>query len=246
MGSPLAEMADAFSIPSIDSYEELGLAPEAYDELKIFGLVESFAAVYGDELVLYGGQTATARIWGFKRIRDITHDLDFVCTRAGLERAAHLEKLLYHSGYDIFFSSRDNVPLSFALEHIHDWPVDEGIFRSARPARGFRCAPLCCSPEYSMMLKMRRTSERFDQGLHPFGKDALDIINMATAPYIRDDLAAIDFPSLAALLRASVSSDGGRLAELGAFVAGYAEHLTERERGFFSDAWNRFAREVVR
>ncbi len=245
MGSRLAELARAYSIPAISSYGELGLVPEVYDEEKIFALVERFAAAYDGSLVLYGGQTATARVYGFKRIRDITNDLDFVCTPAGLESVARRERLLYHAGYDILFSSRDNVPLSFALEHIHDWPVDEGFFGSAREVRGFAWPMRCCSPEYSIMLKMRRMNERLDHGGAPFGKDALDIINMVTAPYIRSDLAPVDFVRLAELLRASVSREASRLAALTGFIAPYDEHLTGRERGFFARAWERFEKELA-
>lgn len=245
MRGSLIDIATAERIPIIDDYDAIGLVPETYDDDKIFGLVEYFAATYGGELVLYGGQTATERIYGFKRIRDITTDLDFVCTDAGLERVVSTERLFYHRRYDIFFSVKDNVPLSFTSGHIHDWQVDEGFFSAAQLAHGFHCAPRCCSREYSIMLKMRRMNERIGRGEHPFGKDALDIINMVTAPYIRADLPPVDFPALASLLAANIGSGSDRAAELLSFIAAYKDHLTDWEFSYFTDALDLFSRALV-
>lgn len=233
MRASLIESAEANRVPFIDDYEAIGLVPETYDEEKIFTLVEYYGVSYDGGLVLYGGQTATERIYGFKRIRDITTDLDFVCTGEGLRAVLAGERLFYHRKFDILFSARDNVPVSFALTHIHDWPVDEGFFRTALTVRGFRCPVRCCSREYSIMLKMRRMNERIERGEQPFGKDALDIINMTTAPYLRSDLAPVDFCSLARLLAAHVSSDAARMERLADFIAGYRDHLTEKEYAYF-------------
>jgi hypothetical protein len=243
MGAGLIEIAEAKRIPFIDDYESIGLVPETYTEDKMFSLVEYYGSTYDGELVLYGGQTATERIFGFKRIRDVTTDLDFVCTDDGISRIADgRERLFYHARFDILFSVRDNVPVSFALRHIHDWPVDEGFFSTAETARGFRCPVRCCSREYSIMLKMRRMNECLNNGKAPFGKDALDIINMTTAPYLRSDLPPVDFPLLGRIVKEYVSADPERLERLTSFIAGYREHLTERECSYFRNVMEAFSK----
>lgn len=236
----LAGIAAANGVPFIDHYDEIGLEPETYGDEKIFGLVEYFAATYGGELVLYGGQTATERFYGFKRIRDITTDLDFVCTGDGLRRLLVLERLFYHRKFDILFAVRDNVPVSFAQTHIHDWEIDPGFFRAAETVRGLRCPVLCCSREYSIMLKMRRMSGLLDRGEKPFGKDALDIVNMITAPFLRADLELVDPLETAALVRDHVAADRGRFGELLEFIDFYRDHLTEVELGYFERAFDLF------
>ncbi len=242
MRSGLVEIAMSNGIPFIDDYAELGLAPEEYTEDKIYDLVEYFGSVYGEDLVLYGGQTATERVYGFKRIRDITNDLDFVCTDQGIRAVSDgRERLFYHPRFDIFFSVRDNVPVSFALTHIHDWPVDRGFFAAAGKAAGFRSPIRCCSREYSIMLKLRRMSGRLDRGEQPFGKDALDIINMAAAPCVRADLPPLDFSLLGSIVADYVTADPERIEELRAFIAGYRDHLTAREYALFAPVLDRFA-----
>lgn len=246
MRPSLSGIAAANGVPFIGAYDEIGLLPETYTEDKIFGLIEHFAAAYGGELVLYGGQTATERIYGFKRLRDITNDLDYVCTAAGLDRVLREERLFYHPAFDIFFGVRDNVPLSFAATHIHDWPVDGNFFLASTPVRGFSHPVRCCSREHSIMLKLRRMSGRLDRGAAPFGKDALDIINMLVAPRVRADLPPVDCASLAALVRKHVSADAERLDRLIAFIGGYEEHLNDRESPFFREAAAAFAEALKR
>lgn len=242
MRGSLAGIAAANGVPSIDHYDEIGLEPEAYGDEKIFGLVEYFAATYGEELVLYGGQTATERFYGFKRIRDITTDLDFVSTADGLRRLLLQEKLYYHRKFDILFAVRDNVPVSLAQTHIHDWEIDPGFFRAAETVRGLRCPVRCCSREYSIMLKLRRTSGRLDRGERPFGKDALDIVNVITAPYLRSDLEQVDFLETAALVRHHVADDPDRFGAMLEFIDAYRDHLTEVELGYFERAVDLFDR----
>ncbi len=86
------------------------------------------------------------------------------------------------------------------------------------------------------MLKLRRANERLDRGAAPFGKDALDIINMLVAPRVRTDLPPLDYAKLATLAAYHVTAAAERLDRLTEFIAGYGEHLSEKETPFFRDA----------
>jgi hypothetical protein len=221
-------------VPRIKELREIRLVPESYPDERTIGLVNRFAQSYGEDLVLYGGLTATERIYGRKRIRDMTTDLDWACTPDGLEAVLAGERVFYHEAYDILYTVVENVPVTFAFGHIHDWPVGEGFFASTRPMSPFGMPVRCCSREHSIMLKMRRIVELQARGAQPFGKDALDILNMLAAPYCRDGLEAFDVDALCALIRDNVEARPSGLAAALLFVRGYEAHLTAAECGSVS------------
>jgi hypothetical protein len=229
METSLEAKARIHGIPHIGDFRELALIPQSYDDDKIFGLLNRYAEGYGEGLVIYGGITATERLYGLKRIREITNDLDFVCTPEGLEALFAGERLFYHSRFDVLYSVVDNVPVSFAFEHIHDWPVDPGFFAASILRTPCGLPVRCCSKEHSIMLKMRRSNEKLARGDQAFGKDALDIINIIAASSCRGDEGPIDLDALCALVRRWVSTDAERLARIMLFIRGYESHLSGPE-----------------
>jgi hypothetical protein len=202
--------------------------------------VDRFAATYGDGLVLYGGLTANERIFGLKRLRGVSTDLDFVCTAEGLDEVLMNERLWYHAPFDILMTVKENVPVSFAFGHIHDWRVGNDFFASAQLACPSVHPVRCASREYGIMLKMRRMNERMDCGYRPFGKDALDIINALTAPCFREDLEPVDLRRLRQLVLADTTRDKARLRDLLGFVGEYALHLTGKEGSAFAAVLSSF------
>jgi hypothetical protein len=216
-------------VPRIANFRDLALAAEAYTDTKIYGLVNRFAGAYGPDLVLYGGITATEGIYGLKRIREITTDLDFVCTTAGIAALLDAGGLFYHEGFDVLFATPDNVPVTFAYGHIHDWPIDEAFFAEAETRRPFGLPLRCCSRRHSIMLKMRRTDERLRGGLPGFGKDALDILNMLAAPACREEDRGFDLEALSDLVKTEVSREPARLGPVLDFLRSYTPHLTGLE-----------------
>jgi hypothetical protein len=230
METSLEAKARILGIPSIGDFRELALIPQSYDDEKIFGLLNRYAEAYGEGLVLYGGVTATERFYGLKRIREITNDLDFVCTPEGLEALLAGEALFYHSRFDVLYSVTDNVPVSFAFEHIHDWPIDQGFFESSELKVPCGLPVRCCSKEHSIMLKMRRSIEKISRGDQAFGKDALDILNMIAGSACRGGEEPVDVDALCALVLRCVSSDAALLARLMLFIRGYEPHLSAQER----------------
>lgn len=230
MAGSLQSEASSRGIPFIGNFRELELVPETYEETKIIGLVNRFAQDYGDGLVLYGGITATEWIYGLKRIRSITSDLDFVCTPKGIGDIMDREQVVYHSDFDILFMVADNVPVSFTRGHIHDWQVGEDFFAATETRSPFGIPLRCASREHSIMLKMRRSDERMARGEQPFGKDALDILNMLASPYCGRPGETVDIDALCGLVRGSVTSSAWRLDALLRFIGGYEPHLSEGER----------------
>lgn len=245
MAGSLASMAEERGIPFIRDFAVLPIAREDYGDDKIFGLVDRFAAAYGDGLVLYGGLTACERVFGLKRIRGVSTDLDFVCSRKGLDAVLAKERLWYHSVFDIFLSVAENVPASFAFGHIHDWPVTDDFFRSAPLAFPSTLPVRCASREYGIMLKLRRMNERMDCGVRPFGKDALDILNILAAPCFRKDLEPVDLTRLRDLVLSDATADESRLRSLLAFIAEYAMHLTCKEGTAFNAVLSSFERRLA-
>jgi hypothetical protein len=236
METTLETKARIHGIARIGDFRELALIPQSYDDDKIFGLLNRYAEAYGEGLVLYGGVTATERFYGLKRIREITNDLDFVCTPEGLEALLAGERLFYHSRFDVLYSVLDNVPVSFAFGHIHDWPVDPGFFAASALRAPCGLPVRCCSKEHSIMLKMRRSNEKIARGEQAFGKDALDILNMIAGASCRDGEAPVDLDTLCALILRWVSSGAAPLAKLMQFIRGYESHLSGPERGAVAPA----------
>jgi len=218
------------TIARIRDFRAILPAPEPCCDEKIFGLLDRFAADYGDGLVLYGGLAATERIYGLKRIREITTDLDFVCTPEGLEAVLDGERVAYHEDYDILFAVVQSVPVTFAYGHIHDWPVDAPFFDKAARVRPGKVELLCCSREHAVMLKLRRSCERMGKGLQPFGKDALDILNMLAGGSAREGRRPVALGELRGLLRGNIEGYESRLAWILAFLRGYEAHLSAAER----------------
>lgn len=205
----LGEAIAGRGVGRISDYRELGVPRAIPGDEAVFAVLDRLLAAYGELLVLYGGIAATERVYGLKRIRDISTDLDFALEREGLEAllggggplhrgpsrlGAGLDegRLLYHADYDILFALLGGVPLSFAYGHIHDWPLDPGFFAEAEILRPAGRALRCASRRHAVMLKFRRSATRLREGLEPFGKDCLDILNILAGSACGSRRAALD------------------------------------------------------
>lgn len=236
MAASLRAEAERRGIRRIEDIRELRIIPQVYTEERILGLVNRFAQAYGDKLVLYGGITATEWIYGRKRIRSITSDLDFVCTEEGLEAVLASEDVSYHARYDILYTVAENVSVSFTFRHIHDWLLRDEFFAATKTSSPFGIPLRHVSREHAIALKLRRTDERIRRGLLPFGKDALDVLNMLDAPACGS--GELDMDALCELIASAITTDPGRIGAALRFVGGYGSHLTQAEREAISPLWN--------
>ena len=245
MESALRQVARGHNLPFIRDYHVLPIKDEEYVDDKIFRLVDRFASIYGGSLVLYGGLTASERIFGFKRIRTVSNDLDFVCTPEGVEAALARERPFYHEDFDVLFAIVDNIPVSFSFAHIHDWRISEDFFASSLFVQAGSEPIRCSSREYAIMLKLRRMDCLASQGKHLFGKDALDIINMLTAPCFKKELPPVALERLCSLVKAEVTANTGRLRALADFIAAHGMHLTAKENDAFLPVFTDFETRLI-
>ncbi len=240
----LARLVDTFAIPRSDF---IRAEVSSYGMGHVLSIMARFFERYGTDLVLYGGQTASEYLYGYHRMRSATTDLDYLCTPHGIERIVNREPgLRYHPEYDVLFTYADSVPVSFAIDRIHDCPIAPDFFSSAQTLKipgGFVHA---CSPEYSIMLKLRRTGECLANRRKPFGKDAIDIINVITGSHLRPDRPELDAAKLVELVFRYVSRDPDENAEIFRRIEEYGSHLPRHDIPVFAAAMDQIYGELDR
>ncbi|MEW5815063.1 MAG: hypothetical protein AB1798_06665 [Spirochaetota bacterium] len=216
-----------------------------FSEQHIFDLIGSFASQYETDLILYGGQTATERIYGYKRMRSITNDLDYVCTFKGVKRIIDNLQVLYHPEFDILLILIQGIPVTFTYKHIHNWIIPEDFMQSVRPVRLNDYTVLCCAPEYSILLKFCRAFECIQQGRRIFGKDAIDIINMLTAPYFNSSRSPVDVEKVGRLLKTHVTEDCSTVIRIMEEISCYENHLPVEDVPVFKKIYRSCCEEIT-
>lgn len=229
--TPLSELAIRYDVPFTGSFGEIP-APEG--EEAIVRLMAEQYERYGDSIILYGGQTATEELLGVTKLRDITTDIDYLCTDEGLIKVLEGEELFYHEKYDILFNYRDHINVSYSYQHIHEWQVDRGFFATALQILLGAHPILCTSSEYSIMLKLCRMHCCRKTGRDLFGKDGIDIINLLLGPAYRQELPELDLGLLSGIIRDYVSKDREELEEFLSFIDRYSQHLPKRFHSLYS------------
>lgn len=236
MERPLSRLIHQHHIRSTQS---LAQCPGDYKKETIFILLKDFFNRYGEDLVLYGGQSATERMLGLYKMRSLTNDIDFICTLDGIHRVMEKEHVLYNTKYDVLTMLCEKIPVTFGYYHIHDWVVSEDFFLTKRKLLLDGNIVYSCCAEYSIMLKIRRSFHCLSLGRKMFGKDCLDIINMITAPSYRSDLKPFDEVKLAGLLKECVTESQEKLLTIFSGIYSYKEHLPLMYRDTFDTAYNR-------
>ncbi|MBN2511021.1 MAG: hypothetical protein JXB03_12125 [Spirochaetales bacterium] len=194
--------------------------------------------------VLYGGQTASPHIYGYKTMRSPTTDLDFLCTIESARMIVQQERgLLYHPDYDILFCYRSHIPLTFAVAHIHDCLAGSEVIATAETVQTPYGPIACANREFCIILKMRRSEDCLARRRSIFGKDALDIISIVTRAAA--DERPLDVKVFAALFRTHVTADREEALEICTEINLYENHLAAHERGLFLAEWERLVRGVA-
>lgn len=234
---PLERLARQYEVPFTRSFDEI---PAPNGEAAIINLMAEQYEHYGNSLILYGGQTATEELLGVTKMRDITTDIDYLCTEKGIEQVLKDEELFYHEKYDILFNYKYHINISYSYHHIHDWQVDRGFIESALQILIEGRPLLCSSTEYSIMLKMRRMHSCRQKGRPLFGKDGIDIINLLLGPACRQELPDLDLALLSELIRENVVADREDLEELLNFTDRYSQHLPGRYHKIYDKSFSSF------
>lgn len=242
MENNLLTYARDYNVPFIKS---ITCPSRSYSESSIFFLMKKFYQSYGMALVLYGGQTATEDIFGFRKMRDLTNDIDYVMQETVIADIIKNENISYCPEYDIFFAYQEEIPITFTFQHIHDWQVSYDFFTTAQVVSFNDGQLYCCSPEYTIMLKFRRSLYCMKSKRCVFGKDCIDIINLLMAPLYRSDLNKLDFDRLLDLLKTHVTSNTQELLKILEYIYKYKQHLPEKNLLDFEKVYNAFEERVT-
>ncbi len=202
-------------MPNIRKHIDMGLVIEALDR---------FYKRYGDDVVLFGGQAATPWFYGFTRLRYHTTDIDFVVKESRIEQVVRDYELMYHPRYNVFVTYVNSIMCVFSSGIVHNWEIPDDFFATSSAVHFGSYRTQVCSPEYLIAQKFRR-GYFSDEKL--FGKDALDILNILIAPYIRDDLDMINIRRTAEL---SVQLTGNRLPENIEALQKLIQHLPPKHK----------------
>lgn len=176
----------------------LTLHRDHVDSSLISSILCSIAAKHSDRIILYGGQTATPLLFGYKHMRTYTNDLDFIVREDNLSTIIMAEQLKFDTTHGVFFGYEMDVIYTVTSGHIHNWEIPDDLISSSREVPFGSSTLLVCSPEYTITMKFRRALEN---GCILFGKDAIDIINLIIAPAFREELPPVDLDKLTELLK---------------------------------------------
>ena len=176
----------------------LTLHREHVDSELISNILTRMAAKHGNRIILYGGQTATPLLFGYKHMRTYTNDLDFITREEDLSMIISTEDLKFDTCHGVFFGYEMDVIYTLTSGHIHNWEIPDDLISSSRKIFFGKHELSVCIPEYTIAMKFRRALEN---GCTLFGKDAIDIINLIVAPVLRPEIPAIEFSKIKEILR---------------------------------------------
>ena len=182
----------------------LTLHRDHVDSDLIRDVLSSMAAKHNNRIILYGGQTATPLLFGYKHMRTYTNDLDFISREEDLSAIITSENLKFDTKHGVFFGYEMDVIYTLSSGSIHNWEIPDDFIASCRKIKFGNHYLSVCSPEYTIIMKLRRALEN---GCTLFGKDAIDIINLIIAPIYRQDLEPINTDKLDKLLHSHCSRD---------------------------------------
>jgi len=188
----------------IEEISSMKLHRKGVDNQIITSVLSDFARKHSNRLILYGGQTATPLLLGYKQMRTYTNDLDFVAREQDLPSIIVNENLKFHTTHGVFFGYAMDVIYTVTSGHIHNWEMPDDFFSSSRQLSFDSHLLQVCAPEYTIMMKFRRGVEN---GRMLFGKDAIDVINLIIAPLFRKQLPPLDIGKTCSLLKTYCGRD---------------------------------------
>ena len=178
--------------------EALILHRNHVDSSLISRILTRIASRHDDRMILYGGQTATPLLFGYKHMRTYTNDLDFLVREEDLSAIIMAEKLKFDTTHGVFFGYEMDVIYTVTCGHIHNWEIPDDLLSNSRKITFGTGTLTVCPPEYTITMKFRRALEN---GCVLFGKDAIDIINLIIAPHFRKELPPVSIKKTTALLQ---------------------------------------------
>jgi hypothetical protein len=162
--------------------------------------------------IVVGGHAITPELLGYRQMRKRSGDIDTVSgedgLRALLEKVDSYDDVHYGIREEELFLAEGSIPLGVNLNRIHDWDVPPDFRESSILFEVDGIGPIrVAAPDYQIMLKLRRGRYCLDTERPFFGKDRIDIANLALASLYQGGVKHIDIRRLGELVLEHVSSD---------------------------------------
>jgi len=213
----MSELCTEYEIPHrITDWNEYGeVAPKE-------SLLRASTELYrlsGEDTIVVGGHAVLPDFLGYRKMRKRSGDIDSVAREQGVRTlvssGGSWEDLHYGIREEELFLSMSSVPVGVSLDKIHDWDVPRDFRGSSIvfevPGMGqLRVA----SPEYQIMLKLRRGRHCMDCNRPFYGKDRVDITNMLLASLYHGGRKTVNLGRLTELVLEHVFSDPNCLSVL--------------------------------
>lgn len=185
--------------------------PQQYSDFEpdsedIIEAITSLSQEMDNRLILYGGQATHSELLGYRKMRLPSNDIDCVTDKTVIEKTLDVDsegEPIFYEPFDAVMLEYEEFPTVFVVNQIHDWDISSD-FTESKVNQEVRGTELnLVSPEYNIMLKLRRANEEGEL----WGKDKTDISNLLLAPLEKNELQEINYSKLTYLLREHVTDN---------------------------------------
>jgi hypothetical protein len=227
--TPLKKLCQQLRIP-MQPADEVATSQRISDE-RLIGILGTLDSIINHDAILIGGTTTHPTLLGYRSMRSLGNNLDYVGGRQAIRELKTEFRHLSYDPRDFIFLHYDGVMVRMTLDHIYDWNVTSEFRAAARDVETERGKIHVAAPEYTIMLKLRKAVERYNEQQSRRGKDHLDIVNLFLAPQYRTELPHINYSLLAELCFKDVTPD---LFKIGKLVL---ENLDAAKKHLKRDEW---------
>lgn len=208
----LGKLCAQLRIPTAALEEATGT--KRLSDERLLGVLGTLDSIFTEEAILIGGTTTHPALLGYRPMRSLGHNLDYIGGRQCVRDLKQEFHTLFYDPRDFVFLHYDTVRVRLALDHIYDWQVTDNFRTTARDAETERGRIHVAAPEYTIMLKLRKAGEQHETQQGRRGKDHLDIANLLLAPHYKVTISPINYPLLAQLCFAHVTTDLFKIGKL--------------------------------
>ena len=196
------------------------------------------------EFLIIGGKTASPLLLGLRQMRKLSNDIDFITTENGaikLIKKFRGNESFFYSNYKNLFLEYNGLPFVFNFKKIHDWEIPNDMWDSAVKKMIKDTELKISSPEYTIMLKLRRAyqEKRF------FGKDKLDIASLLLAPLYKE-LKEVNLNKTARLIYENITKDKEEIIKYIFELESFCDaNLRKKERRVFKEVNHEFLNNLI-
>ncbi len=170
----------------------------------------------GNDTIVIGGHVVLPELLGLRNMRRPSGDIDSVASEQGIRLLFNTTDLYgnvhYGSKECELFLELNGIPIGVSLDRIHDWVVTDDFRESSIEIETEQGEVRVASPEYQVMLKLRRGYHCIEIDRPFYGKDRIDIASMFLAHL--GGRMKIDIEKLKELILEHVTHNRGSLSQL--------------------------------